>query len=120
MIVVKTKLLANHVNGMTVWPFVFVQKGLDFSGTLKNHERIHAAQQTDVHIVVTVLVLSAIIVAGWHWWYLLGYLSFYVWYIIEAILRGYRTISFEQEAYENENNENYLKNRPGFANLKYL
>ena len=65
-----------------------------------NHEKIHSAQMKD-----------------------LGFFLFYLIYFIEWIYRictvgyqkAYRTISFEQEAYSNQNNLNYLKTRKKFA-----
>jgi len=51
-----------------------------------NHERIHWMQQKK----------------GW-------YIGFYVQYFAEWIFKGYRNISFEVEAYENEKNFEYLK-----------
>lgn len=67
-----------------------------------NHEKIHSAQIKE-----------------------LLYIFFYVWYIIEWLVRlpkgnAYRNISFEKEAYANELDMNYLKNRKRFAFLKHL
>jgi len=45
---------------------------------------------------------------------------FFLWYLIEAIAKGYRNISFEKEAYANEKDLNYLKNRRAYAWRKYL
>ena len=35
-------------------------------------------------------------------------------------VKAYRSISFEQEAYDNQNNLNYLKNRKRFNWVKYI
>ena len=75
------------------------------SDTTLNHEKIHTAQMKE-----------------------LLYLGFYLWYIVEYLLlrvknsqsEAYRKISFEQEAYENEKNLEYLKHRNGFAWLNYI
>ena len=57
------------------------------------------------------------------------YIPFYVWYAIEWIVRfigcgdsrlAYRRISFELEAYLNQYDENYLKNRKHFAWFKHI
>lgn len=54
---------------------------------------------------------------------------FYLWYGIEFILklavtfscsRAYRSVSFEQEAYSNQLDRNYLERRRHFAWLKYV
>lgn len=55
----------------------------------------------------------------------LGYIFFYIWYLVEWILRlpfgnAYYNISFEREAYTNEKNGKYLKTRKHYAFLKYI
>lgn len=71
-----------------------------------NHERIHVRQQLELLI-----------------------LPFYIWYALEFILRwiqykeihkAYRNISFEREAYSNEANLHYLKNRKCWSFAGYL
>ena len=87
---------------MTIWPFVLVQKP-NPSARLLNHERIHLRQQLELGIVL-----------------------FYIWYFAEYgyyRLRGrahyaaYRSIRFEREAFEHDENLKYLKNRPFWAFL---
>jgi hypothetical protein len=91
------------VNGLTLWPFVLVQKP-NPSARLLNHERIHLRQQLE-----------------------LGILPFYVWYLAEYAwyrLRGhghyaaYRAIRFEREAFDNDNDLAYLNNRRVWAFLQ--
>lgn len=58
------------------------------------------------------------------------YLPFYLWYTIEYLARWvisifdnsdpYRSISLEQEAYNNDNNLNYLQSREHYNWIKYL
>ena len=71
-----------------------------------NHERIHLRQQLELLIVL-----------------------FYLWYGIEFLVRlvykrnwkiAYQNLSFEREAYANENNFDYLKSRSFYNYLKYL
>lgn len=71
-----------------------------------NHELIHTAQIKE-----------------------LLYIFFYIWYAIEWIVRliqyrdrlsAYYNISFEREAYSNQNNLGYLRSRKKYRNLKYL
>jgi hypothetical protein len=70
---------------------------------LLNHERIHTRQMLEMLIV-----------------------GFYLWYVIEWLIRlpmkgnAYRSISFEREAYANEGNLNYLKQRKLYSWLNYL
>ncbi|MBE7179565.1 MAG: hypothetical protein INR69_24390 [Mucilaginibacter polytrichastri] len=88
-------------DGMALFPFILVRKP-NPGAILLNHERIHLRQQAE-----------------------LGVLPFYLWYILEYLIRrfqyrdhylAYRNISFEREAFTNESNLFYLKNRP-FGNF---
>lgn len=83
---------------------LFVRNGVKIIDHLINHEFIHTEQQKE-----------------------LGYIGFFLLYIMEWLIRliitpynAYRNISFEQEAYNNENDEEYLKNRKKYSWLKYL
>lgn len=76
------------------------------SARIINHESIHTAQMKE-----------------------LLYIFFYLWYVVEWLLRlfqygdsyrAYRNISFEREAYANENNLNYLSWRGSYSSLKFL
>lgn len=75
----------------------------DLSEIDKNHEAIHTKQMKEML-----------------------YIPFYLWYFGEYIVRlfgkgnAYRNISFEQEAYSNEKDMNYLKNRKHFSWFNYL
>ena len=93
--------------GMTLFPFIIVRhKDLLEDKKLINHETIHIYQQIQMLI-----------------------LFFYIWYLSEFLIKwvrfgskdeAYRNISFEKEAYANEHNLDYLKNRPFWAHLKWL
>lgn len=90
---------------MNLFGILFVRK--EYKDRLTDrtidHESIHTAQMKE-----------------------LLYVFFYLWYIIEWIIRlfkkgnAYRNISFEREAYQNEQNGSYLKNRKQFNFLKYV
>lgn len=69
-----------------------------------NHEMIHTAQMKE-----------------------LFYIGFYIWYLVEYLIwllryldthKAYRSISFEREAYRNEKNFHYLRDRKHFAWLR--
>lgn len=77
---------------ITIWPFIFVRKECSFDEVDLNHESIHGRQQLELLII-----------------------PFYIIYLIEQIFKGYRNISFEKEAYNNDNNLDYLKTRKWFA-----
>ena len=78
-------------------------KDMPISETTINHESLHTAQMKEM-----------------------GYIFFYIWYFIEWLLllftvgrKAYYWISFEREAYDNENNLNYLKERKHYSWFKY-
>lgn len=71
-----------------------------------NHESIHTEQMKEM-----------------------GYIFFYLWYGIEYCLirlfhrkqgDAYHDVSFEEEAYNNDSNLNYLKERKRYAWIKYI
>lgn len=93
------------VEGMTLWPFVLVRRPQP-NRFLINHERIHLRQQLELGLVV-----------------------FYVWYLLEYLYRrfqyrdhylAYRNISFEREAFTNDSNLTYLRDRKWYSFWKYL
>ncbi len=112
MIKIKSNLLfkwftPKQVVGIALFPFIFYKHQSDAEDDcFMLHERIHLQQQLELAIV-----------------------PFYLWYIIEFIVRlwqyksmhvAYRNISFEREAYNNEEQKDFLKQR-GFWNfLHYL
>lgn len=92
---------------ITIWPFLFVRKAYKpLAQTTLNHENIHAQQQKEML-----------------------WIFFFLWYGIECFLKSfwykgmsqaYEHISFEREAYVNQDNLNYLKTRKWYSFLKYL
>ena len=87
---------------ITLYPFIFLKNQNDRNNEiLINHERIHLQQQIELLII-----------------------PFYLWYIIHFLInyfkyknweKAYRNIIFEKEAYNNENDLNYLKKRKRYA-----
>ena len=118
---------------ITIWPFIFVKKKewKWYDATAKRHEGIHFCQQIETHIVALILaVLLAAVGLFSLWWALVIPLVYFALYGLEYIVRwicygfdtreAYRNISFEQEAFLNENDLAYIKNRHLFASWKYL
>jgi len=107
ILIVFKYLTPRGFRGLTFYPFVFIQEKNDSLNTVFiNHERIHLRQQLELFI-----------------------LPFYVWYGLEFVFRlvqfkdrkkAYYTISFEREAYANEKDLNYLKQRSFWKFLSYL
>lgn len=93
--------------GVAIFPLVLLKYAVDKeNNVLLNHERIHLRQQIELLIF-----------------------PFFVWYFLEYLIRiiqyknfdlAYRNISFEREAYANEKQLDYLKQRSVWRFLKFL
>jgi hypothetical protein len=94
-------------NAMAIFPFIFFKDPGQKNDTLLiNHEKIHFYQQLELLI-----------------------LPFYILYVLNYLVnlirfknhsQAYFNISFEKEAYANDQNMNYLKNRRLYSWIKYL
>lgn len=93
---------------MCLWPFIFVRNSAAsrFNVVASNHEHIHGEQQKEMLVIF-----------------------FLLWYGIEWVVRliqykdahkAYRNISFEREAYTNENNQTYIPSRKHYSWIHYL
>ncbi len=99
-----TSLSGKSISAITLAPFgIYIkEKYIDNQKTI-NHEKIHWKQQIEMLI-----------------------LFFYLWYFIEWLIRlittndAYHSISFEKEAYDNDDNLDYLKSRKLYSWIKYL
>lgn len=97
------------IGGITLWPFIILRErynvpNANYSKRIVNHESIHIKQQEELLVI-----------------------PFYILYVTEWFIKlffygkeAYYNISFEREAYANENDYEYLKNRRFWAWLKYL
>ena len=101
------------IGGITLWPFIILREIYDISppwrrkaARIINHESIHIKQQEEMLI-----------------------LPFYIWYVTEWIIKvpiyfsfqkAYRNISFEREAYDNDDNLSYLSDRKHYAWIKRI
>ncbi|WP_208646877.1 hypothetical protein [Pedobacter jejuensis] len=93
--------------GMAIFPFILL-KNKDYKGDAQiiNHERIHLRQQLEL------LILPFYILYFFNYFFnLIKYKNHYL---------AYRKIIFEQEAYDNENDLNYLKSGSWFRWLSYF
>lgn len=107
MILISKYLIPNGYSGITIFPFVVLKYNrLKSDLVLINHEKIHLRQQAELLL-----------------------LPFYVFYVLEFLCRllqyknwnlAYKNVSFEREAYRNENNFDYLKSRQFWYFLKYI
>lgn len=100
-----TMLTFGWAAGITLAPFgIYIKEKYLAWEWMKNHEKIHWRQQMEMLIIF-----------------------FYLWYIIEWIIRifingkkAYVSLSFEREANANEYDFNYLNNRKPYSWLKYM
>nr|WP_248905297.1 hypothetical protein [Flavobacterium sp. K5-23] len=107
LLIVVKYLIPRGFRGLTLFPFVLIRYKVDTKNLVfLNHEKIHLRQQMELLII-----------------------PFFIWYVFEYLFRlvqyrnrnlAYRNISFEREAYANETNLDYLKNRSIFRFVKYL
>ena len=90
-------ILGGGIMALAFFPFIIMPKTTKLTTVLVNHEKIHLRQQLELLL-----------------------LPFYIWYLIALKRKGYFSVSFEMEAFDNENDLNYLKKRRPYAFLKYL
>ena len=99
-------LIPKGFRGITLFPFIILFSSEDkHNYVLLNHEKIHIRQQLELLILPFFL------------WYFFEYL--YRWIQFKDKKKAYLNISFEREAYANEKNILYLKNRYLWHFLKY-
>lgn len=104
--IVSKKLLMSGYRGMAIYPFIIMKdETLKNDSVFMNHETIHLKQQKELLLVL---------------FYLL-YISEYFFRLFQygGFKKAYRNISFEREAYANEGNMEYLKNRKIWSFVKY-
>ena len=107
VVIVSRYLIPKGFHGITLFPFIIVSAPhLKLNEIIINHEKIHIRQQLELLI-----------------------LPFFIWYGIEFLIKcivyknrseAYLNISFEREAYENEKDLNYLKQRSFWSFLKFI
>jgi len=107
MILISKYLVPKGYTGITIFPFVFLKrKALKEDAILINHEKIHLRQQVELLIIPFYFAYSIA--------FLVRLIQYRNWY------SAYRNISFEKEAYINQENLNYLKQRKFWSFFKYL
>ncbi|MDO4782588.1 MAG: hypothetical protein Q4A09_05135 [Capnocytophaga felis] len=100
-------LVPEGYRAITLYPFIFLRNKEDKeNAVLINHERIHLRQQLELLVIF-----------------------FYLWYGIDFLIKyakyrnwekAYRNIIFEREAYANESDLQYLKERKRFGFKRFL
>ena len=109
MITIKNNIIPfKGFTAMTLWPFVFVRKDEEqnYMHIVGHHEAIHGEQQKELLIVFFLL------------WYGIEWLIKLCYY--RNSMTAYKNISFEREAYKNQNDLAYLDIRKHYAWTKYI
>ena len=125
------KIIRNNIipfsgyRAMNLFGVLFVRGNARIDDITLNHEKIHTAQIAEVMIASVPFALLLWLFTNVWLGLLLFIASYYLWYVIEWLIRlpkgnAYRNISFEREAYDNQYDLNYLKSRKRFAFLKYI
>lgn len=100
MIIIRNKFIPfGGYKAINIFGILFVKKNANIDNVTINHEKIHTKQ------IIELL-----------------FIFFYIWYGIELLIRyiinkktAYKNMLFEKEAYNNDNNLDYLKTRKWFA-----
>ncbi|MDQ7947628.1 MAG: hypothetical protein REI78_06190 [Pedobacter sp.] len=88
--------------GMAIFPFILVRdEGSKADRVLINHEKIHLRQQLELFILPFYLLYLLLYLVN-----LLRYMNHY---------QAYRQIRFEREAFDHEDDLNYIQNRNFWA-----
>lgn len=116
---------------ITLWPLIFARKSRKpLKAYEENHEKIHLRQQLEVLLLSAAVIAAVIWLSGLSWWWMLLSLAVYyagygLDYAVRRILyrshlEAYRNIATEQEAYLNQYDRAYLRQRRPFTWVKYL
>jgi len=124
------------VAAITLMPFgIYMKEKYLTDVRMTNHEKIHWAQQLEMFVtglIIAIIVVGILLAMKiFSLWLLTSiafpFLFFYLWYVIEWIIRifvngsqAYRSLSHEREAYDNDDNLHYLETRKHFAWLKRI
>lgn len=101
-----TKLFPQGYKAITIGPFVFTKPTTKLDPIDLNHEAIHWEQEKEMFVIF-----------------------FYIWYVLEYLIKvivkfsfseAYKDISFEKEAYLNEENLTYIENRKHYKWFKLI
>jgi len=108
------KIYSKHIprkgfTAMTIWPYIIVRydRKDKFTAKIERHETTHALQQKEM------LLVFFFILYGLEWVLKLPFCKF-------DTERAYMSISFEQEAYEHQQEVYYNEVRRHYAWAKYV
>lgn len=107
MIIIKNKFIpfGNYI-AINLFGILVTKK--DLSDKDINHEKIHTRQMLETLFI------------GFYLWYCIEYLIIRLFNLKDKQNNCYHEISFEEEAYNNDDNLDYLKNRKPYSWMKYI
>jgi hypothetical protein len=119
-------ILAKGFAAITLGCFVLAKGKL--TERMKRHEMIHVAQYLEVTCTMLVGLALASVLTGMWWllaltpvvYYGLYVFNWFVAFLVPTVENPYRAISFEREAYDNEDSACYINNRPLFGWIRYI
>ena len=137
--VARMLLYFSSCHTIMLFGFVFSKlKEEEVTQRVRNHECVHARQWFETTALAGTIILALVLVFNISaWWMMLSGIVYYVWYIVEWMIKGvyytimidewtcdmetpYQSISFEREARLSERDSNYLENGGYFGWLKEL
>lgn len=137
--VARTVLYFSRCDIIMLFGLVFCKrKASEIPQSARNHECVHARQWFEVCVASGALLLALVLILGISpWWMLLAGISYYVWYVVEWMVRSvlysvlddgwdcekrsaYKDLSMEREARFSERDPHYLENSNYFAWLKEI
>lgn len=130
-------LCLSSCHTIMLFGFVFSKrKESEISQSTRNHECTHARQWFETTALFGALFLAIVLAFGvTPWLVVLSGLMYYVWYVIEWLIKlviyntfntsgekpnAYKNLSFEREARLSERDAHYLENSDYFAWLRHL
>lgn len=102
-----SRLFSGGVRGIAIFPFIIMRnESLKEDKVFINHEKIHIHQQLELLVI-----------------------PFFIFYLIEFVVRyvqfgdwetAYYNISFEKEAYDNQENMGYISHKSFWSFIDYV
>lgn len=129
MIVIKNKIIPfGRYKTINLFGILFTKGDIDI--VEYNHERIHSKQIQECGILGFVIISILCVIFNLSiYWLLTSYCTFYLLYGLEyCCIRlfhnrqtsAYHDVSFEEEAYNNQNDFDYINNRKYFNWIRYV
>lgn len=129
MIVIKNKFIPfRGYETINLFGILFTRGNID--DIEYNHESIHSVQMIECMILAASVIAIICIIFNISWWFLLLAIPmYYIQYCLEYVIirffhkkqgDAYHDVSFEEEAYNNEHNLNYINHRKVFAWMQYV